>query len=418
MTARTGTLASARSSPRRGSQLRSFVLLVVSSLAAPTAIAAQSAEKANAASLLKQAKSAQAAGRLSDAIRLADAILVTSPSNREAASVKISASMAAGDRAGAVQGYERFLTASRQTADGQLLADIARGDLRTLASSEQNEQLAAMALETLARHGDDVARQTLLRSLTATATQKAQAPGGEASTAALARLGNPQALARIRVLVQSGQVAARPTAIDILKASGARESGDVLLAALKDPNPLVQAAAADALGTLDIRAAIPALKQALVSPVFLVKVSAGVALKRLGDASADQAIALWLKSDLADVRLMAARAYEGGQLPPEVTAAVQPLLDDPNGLTRFRAAEVLLGAQHPRARETLVRGVEDPNPVVRAEATRIVASKLSGETPLLARMLEDNNPWVRLHAAGAIVANAHRIEDLGMRDQD
>jgi HEAT repeat protein len=92
-----------------------------------------------------------------------------------------------------------------------------------------------------------------------------------------------------------------------------------------------------------------------------------------------------------------------------------PLLDDPNGLTRVRAAELLADVEPDKARAALETALGDPNPVVRADVARVVESAglISTDTnlrltlPMLRRLLRDRDPVVRTHAAGAILRVTH-----------
>jgi HEAT repeat protein len=212
----------------------------------------------------------------------------------------------------------------------------------------------------------------------------------------------PQTLAK--ALVPAG-----PTAVPTLRAL------------LKNGAAPVRMEAALALGRMNALDAIPDLKALMNDPE--AQSFAAVALARLGDADAEKIVQHMLQSPVFDVRLLAAQAYEGKGQGPWVQA-LMPALQDPNGLTRIRAAELLAPVAPEAARPVLAEAANDPNPVVRADVTRVMEktgllsptvqqtdpSKRLDERFTLAslrRLLRDADPAVRLHAAGAILDMAH-----------
>ena len=90
----------------------------------------------------------------------------------------------------------------------------------------------------------------------------------------------------------------------------------------------------------------------------------------------------------------------------EWTGVAKLLLANPNGLTRLRAAELLLSAEPEAARAVLAKAAADGNPVVRQEAVRILETLAPYDVKLLRGLLGDTSSWVRLHAAGALLAAA------------
>jgi HEAT repeat protein len=104
-----------------------------------------------------------------------------------------------------------------------------------------------------------------------------------------------------------------------------------------------------------------------------------------------------------------------------------PALQDPNGLTRIRAAEMLLPVAPEAAMPVLLEAAKDPNPVVRGDVTRVLdrheaqsgtgaaaassasaAGSASGPMSLdvLRRLLRDPDAATRLRAAGTILSMA------------
>jgi HEAT repeat protein len=110
------------------------------------------------------------------------------------------------------------------------------------------------------------------------------------------------------------------------------------------------------------------------------------------------------------MRLIAAEAYADRGTGAWVNA-LMPLLQDTAGLTRLRAAELLAPVNPEAARGVLTAAAADNNPVVRAEATRIldapaIAAAIPSDLPSLRRLLRDPDPGVRLHAAGIVIGLA------------
>jgi HEAT repeat protein len=128
-------------------------------------------------------------------------------------------------------------------------------------------------------------------------------------------------------------------------------------------------------------------------------------LARLGDAEAQATVQEWLQSPSSDMRLLAAQAYPHHARGPWVEALL-PLLGDPNGLTRVRAAELLKRFEPERVRQALDAAAADPNPVVRGDVARVVAEVQPEGPPhlkALRRMLRDADPSVRMRAGAALL---------------
>ena len=159
----------------------------------------------------------------------------------------------------------------------------------------------------------------------------------------------------------------------------------------------------------EARDAEPALVELIRDPDPFVRFSATVALARLGNQQGQQAVREMLDSAVPDIRLMAAEVWDGQNGP--WVPAITPLLTDPNGLTRLRAARLLAAIDPDAVRRTLTDALADPNPVIRTETAKTlaqIAANGSGvaDVGLLRRMLRDADPWTRLYAAQAVLAAA------------
>ena len=350
--------------------------------------------------------SALAAGRVDDALKIADAILTRRPRDHRAVDLKIEA-LAGAHPIRALDAYEAWLGGAR-LEDVFLLAPIARGALEQIAAGP-DEPLRKLALTRLADSGDTRAAarmQELSKQGSGTDVQRAIDGDAAAATRLLesktAQQLPPHTLARILP-------AAGPGAAPVLRSL------------LKHPAAPVRMEAALALGRAGAVDAIPELKAMMADPE--VRSYAAVALTRLGDPDGEAVTQELLQSPIMDMRVLAAQAYAGK--PGPWVQALMPALQDPNGLTRIRAAELVAPVAPEAARAVLLEAAKDPNPVVRADVTRVLertevlssteqsADPIPGSTAearqglaTLRRMLRDPDPMTRIHAATSILTYA------------
>ncbi|MEP6918021.1 MAG: HEAT repeat domain-containing protein, partial [Acidobacteriota bacterium] len=172
------------------------------------------------------------------------------------------------------------------------------------------------------------------------------------------------------------------------------------------------AAAADGLGRLGVPGTVGALQQAFKDPDPFVHSSAAVALARLKDPEGQAYVEQMLQSDVPELRLAAAEAWNGQDGP--WVEAIRPLLVNRDGLNRVRAARLIAPIDPESARRTLQEAAADPNPVMRAESVRI-AAELAQQRPAitdmaqLRRLLRDHDAATRLSSAGALMAVARGV---------
>ena len=237
--------------------------------------------------------------------------------------------------------------------------------------------------------------------------------------AARAKDGDAAALKRLDTAATAGTL--DPSAVtEALEAAGPPATPALMLMLNAPAGPL-RAAAAAALGRRNADEARPALQKLLTDMDPFVRSSAAVALARMGDQQAQAVVDRMLLSDVPDLRLMAAEAWNGQDGP--WVSAIMPLLDNRDGVTRLQAAQLVAPVNPELARRTLQEAAGDPNPVIRAEATRImehVAQHVPdiGDISQLRRLLRDPDPVVRLHAAGCSSpppAPERRLEPGGER---
>jgi HEAT repeat protein len=393
------------------SQTYSIAAALLCLIVASAPLQAQTREKSStenpAFATLAGGWSALASGRRVDAIKAADTVLTRTPGNHAALDLKIEA-LSGSEPVKALDAYEAWLTKVR-IEDVFLLGPVAQGTLERIAS-DQNPALRLQALQRLAQSGDERAAAQL---------QELSKSGSASSDLQLALTGDAAAAGR---LLKNTEAVPPQTLAKALPAAGAA-AVPALRAMLKHPAAPVRMEAALSLGKLGSPDAIPDLKPLLNDPEL--RSFAAVALTRLGDADAESVVQELLQSPVFEVRLLGAQAYEGKGPGPWVQA-LMPALQDPNGLTRIRAAEMLAPVAPEAARPILMDASKDPNPVVRGDVTRVLeqtkllAPPAGSEAPVedspealgpaglatLRHLLRDTDPATRLHAAGAILGIA------------
>jgi HEAT repeat protein len=368
-----------------------IVALLTALLVAAVPVAARAGQDPDGAALARGWQ-AYAAGDFSRAVEVADGMLRRAPADHHAVALKIEAQCRLGDPDGGLTAYETWLPVARRE-DPHLLQSIATGVLRQLGQSA-DAGLRAEALATLAARGDAVA----MAGLAGTSDEAA----GLQEEIALARAGHAQSAQRLADRLGGGQVPEPGGLIAALAEAGRPEAAPAILPYLDDERAFVRAAAARAVGALGHREAAAGLSAALEDPHPMVRMSAAVSLARLGERGADELLSQMLVSDVPDVRLAAAEAYAGETTGPWVTA-VTPLLRHDDPMVRLQAARLLADID-PEAAGEAIRGVlDDPNPALRTEASRAAAHVLPADLASLRRLLRDREPWVRLHAARALL---------------
>lgn len=375
-----------------------LLLLVVS--AASNALAqtrdrkpSSRAAAASDAATIADGWGALAGGRAAVAVRAADRVLARRPWDHAAVVLKI----IAGSATDPIQGlntYEQWMRRS-SSEDVGLLEPVAVEVLRQIAANADRD-LRREAQRMLTRAGLPAA--------------PAAASDGEPSfeeDSARARAGNADALKRLEA------AAAAPTMPDQSELALALEHLGMagvpgLLTILKNSAGPNRAAAAAALGRLKAHETVPVLRESMRDSDPLVRSSAAVALARLGTPDGQAFVQKMLESEVPDVRLMAAEAWDGQNGP--WVAAVMPLLQNRDGLTRLHAARLIAPVDPEAARRTLQEASIDPNPVIRATALKeivaVAAQPGVADIAQLRRALRETDPAIRLQAAGAILESA------------
>lgn len=362
-----------------------------SSQTQPAADAAQTDDR-----LFSEIAAAVARGDADQLLAAADAALVRTPSDRNAAARKIAVLLASDDAGAALRVYEAWAEAARLEDTG-LLSRVARGILVELDRAPLSE-IRVGALEARARLGDAGAREAIVKR------RQASPPTADTwgATVALARLGDGGATAEVLRSARETAGSRKVAAITMLRGLPTTPAlVEVIRDALIEGDDMVRDAAADAAAGRDAPSLVEPLRAVLKTARFTAPLRAAVALRRMGDRTGQPMLDSALKGELADARILAARAYVGNK-DTGWAAALEPVLADPNQVMRIFAAELLLPVKPEAAMQALEPLMKDPNPVLRAEATRVLAVAPAAPLPMLRAALGDPAPWVRLPAAAAL----------------
>ena len=348
----------------------------------------------NDAKVLATGWSALAAGQPDGAIRAADELLDRRPWDHAATALRIEA-LSARDAVQGLDAYEKWL-GPRTTEDVGLLEPVARAIVLNVAGE-----------------GDADLRREALRMLQ---EARVRAPAGDAAAsspadqlmadAALAAAGDPAATKRLHAAAAEPGSVGKTSVVQALAAAGpAGATGLMAILASPSGGP-ARGEAAAALGRLRVESARPALQQALNDNDPYVRSSAAVALARMGDDKGQAQVDRMLQSEVPDLQIMAAEAWEGR--PGPWVSALMPLLRNPDGVVKLHAARLIAPVDPEAARAVFKEASIDPNPVIRAEAGAIAASipgahSTPADIAALRRLLRDRDLLVRLRAAGALL---------------
>jgi HEAT repeat protein len=362
----------------------------------PPASAPAPAVKDADAAALATGWNAYVSGQIDVAVKTADALLQRRPWDHAAAMLRIHAlSKAVPDRG--LDAYEQWLKRSR-VEDAGMLEPVAIAVLQQIVAGARAD-LRTRALRALAQSRVAGAREALAADKTG---EQAQID----TDVTAARGGDAEAVQRLNARASAGGSAALAEAFAGLGVS-AGEPGLLLLA--KSQNPQTRAAAVEGLGGIKSDAARTAATAARRDSDPVVRTSATIALARMGDQTALADVDRMLNSNVPDVQVTAARAWEGR--PGPWVAVLRPLLDNPDGLTRLEAARAIAPVDPDAARRVFNTALGDTNPVIRYESAKALSEmtdlRLTGEdiASLRAR-LRDGDPLVRLSAASAILRTA------------
>lgn len=350
------------------------------------------AATASDAATLAAGWNALAAGQPAAGARAAGQILSRTPWNHAAIALRIEA-LSASDPLRGLEAYENWL-ANRTREDAGLLEPAARAVLKQIAAGEDAEL-----------------RRDARRALAAAGVTLPAVTGNEAdrlgADAARAKEGNAAARKRLEAAVTAGGIDPASLA-ETLSAAGPVGT-PLLITMLTSTAGPARAAAAAALGRRKAEEAKSALQPLMTDRDPFVRSTAAVALARMGDQPAMTIVERMLQSEVPDLRIMAAEAFDGQN--GAWVSAIMPLLENRDGVTRLHAARLIAPINPEAARRTLQEAAADQNPVIRAEAVEVM-EEVAPRAPEVAdltqarRLLRDADAGVRLHAAALLLAAA------------
>ena len=356
--------------------MKNHLLLVVLGVCVAAADAApqttSAAQPAREVTALARGWTLLAEGQADKAAQLAADLLRTSPRSVAVLSLLVDAELARGGPVRALDAYDKWLD-RRRMEDGYALRRIAAEVLRAAARSEQRSRTHAIAA--LEADGDVV--------------PSGQAPGASQDAAELiAQMGQPGPGRRNVIVALSRTKDARAV--------------PPLTAALNDPDPIVRAAAAEALGALARPQTIDALRPLLKDQVFAVRVSAATALHAMKDASGTAFLRDTASSEFPAVRVVAARALKDN-VDADWLAIVRRLAAEEDPAVRRDAAELIAPHDPELAAATLKPLLDDANPAIREVARESFLDAVVTDLTALKGHLRDQDATTRVRAAGRIL---------------
>jgi HEAT repeat protein len=274
----------------------------------------------------------------------------------------------------------------------------------TMNSSDAHARL--YALKALAAEGDAQALSKL-----AEAVSRSQ----YAETRVMAELGDPKAVMALIKRLESAPAGAKGTFIEALAATRNKLAVPAVMKLLDDPDPFVVAAAADALGKLDAREAIPRLRP-LVEEGHPgpQRWSAARSLSLMGDGAGTSFLRKMLvftpeghaagADDAGDMlQIQAAEALAPLGPNPDWINTARRLAGSSNPQVRLYAAKVIAAQDQPLAKDTLEGLLLDTNSGISEMATEILASHVAGDFVTLRRLVRSPDAYARTLAAARIV---------------
>lgn len=375
---------------------------VAAALVVVSAVTTAAASRQDVSQRLVDARAARDAGQYDKALNLVEAVVAQSPANAPAARLKVEILLAQTKLELALTAYDRYVSARRQP-DLVLLGVIATSVLQRLGEAP-DPGISVPALERLARFGDVKSRQALGAGLIAS---QPAVIANLSRLVSLARLGDVEAERSLGSLLASVPAQDKFAVLEAIGEAGARTQAQRVAGLLTDSDPTIRIAAARALGTLLVPQTAPQLQAAFDTDLPTVQMFAGIALKRLGQTSADAHVAKLLASEVTEVRLLAGWAYQTSKSTQWVSR-IRDLQTDRNDRHRVQVAELLACCDVPTAKSLLLAAVGSPNPLLRRDGARVLESKALADAAMVRRLLGDSDELVRLMGAGAALSLAQR----------
>ena len=368
--------------------MRYLLLCATALLALPTADPASAQE--SEANLLSRGWALVARGDHAAAATLAARALADDPNSSAALRLAIEADIATGGASKALSTYERWL-GGRALDDAYALRRIARTVLRD-ATTVNDGAARHEALVALMADGDREA---------AGALQEGAKNGQFRDVSAMAAAGDERSLAILLSQLHSTP-GSKTGVIAAIAATGNKSAIPQLIPVLKDPRDVNRAAAADALGQLGATEAIPHLKALLRDEFFVVKLKAAGALYRLNDPSGLPVLTEVGRSEHGSIRVAGAREMASS---PDLAwqSLVRSLTEDPDPVVRLEAARLIAPYDQPLAKRVLDGLLADANLGIREAAAEVMVERVAADVATLRKLLRSGDARIRVGAAGRLL---------------
>ncbi|MBW2733916.1 MAG: HEAT repeat domain-containing protein [Deltaproteobacteria bacterium] len=360
-----------------------------------------------------QADAARALALLGEPQAAADLKAVRDEVN-EQVRVKIDAALAKMSDPAGIKGLKAALKSPKRAVRVTAALELAElGDTTAIAVLKPElrgaSQLFTPTLKALARLGHAQARKSLEQGIAAKETKtKAQLEFAEA----LMALGSEIPLSLLKRIVNSdGSLAHRLTATRILARHGNYAGLDLARDAVRNEAAALRLLAANALGTIADRTAIPPLALLLADKLPLVKMAAAEGLARVFALLPETLLRRgqnWLLVALNSEDWASRYAIDGLSSEIDPALAVEILgwyFRSKDARTRAVAvAEAAKLGENAKARQIVFSGLDDPAPGVRLAAVRALGrSKHPKAASMLKQLLYDKTPRVGIAAGGALL---------------
>jgi len=316
-------------------------------------------------------------------------------------------------RGGAMSGlttYESWL-GTRRLEDPYVVRRIAIAVLREAMNASPGGPSGRgrlVALKALAAEGD---AQALLK------LAEARARNQVGETKVMAELGDAKAVQDLVRRLELARPEQKGAYIDALAGTKNPLAVPPILKLLDDPDPLVVAAAADALGKLDARQSIPRLRALVEGQNGLQRWAAARSLSLMGDGGGVSFLRQMLVyNPAAEVQGAIVEPGAGDMLQIQAAEALAPLGPNPDWMNtaqrlvgspkpevRLIAAKLIAPHDQPLAKDVLEALLLDSNAGIRETATDTLASRVAGDFVTLRRLVRSPDAYSQALAAARIV---------------
>jgi hypothetical protein len=350
--------------------------------------------------LVAQGWAALGSGDAAAAAGKAQQVLAKYPQSVGGLALAVEAAIAGRGALAGLTAYESWLGV-RKVEDPYVIRRVAMAVLREISSGSDRARL--LGLKALAAEGDPDAMARLA---------DANAKGQQAEMQVMAELGDPKAVAAlVKRLETAPTPGSKQNLIAALAGTKSKAAVPVLMKTLDDKDQQVVAAAADALGKLNAREAIPRLRPLVDEGHFAgQRWAAARSLALMGDAGGVPFLREMLayKNDDAPpgeadmMQISAAEALAPLGPNPDWIETARRIAGSPNPQARIVAAKIIAAYDQALAKETLDGLLQHPNVAIQQEAAEIFASRVAGDFLTLRRLLWSQDLTSRAMAAGRI----------------